>query len=226
MSQRKNTRKSPKNMQPLLVEEDYVDRRSQNPNVGLKPGLKFPMPFQSVQVINQKFRFVVSSAIGTQTFMASDLFKLLTFSTAANTGYCIPRALRFKYIEIWEPFEGVGVSTSLAGVFFYGTGATNTGTNDERYAISTAPDTPAHLLARPPKETLIGYWQNVASSLTMFDIRSLSVGATVDISLDYIGGFNQSASNLGPYTITAASAGLVGCHPPTTSLSAVGLNNM
>jgi len=211
---------------PVLVEDDGKDHQIVDPDRGLSPGFRQPQPFRSTQVTNSKIRFVVNTAITTYTWTAADFLRLHSFSTAANTGYGIARSIEFKYIEIWEPFQGTGMTTSVAGVSFYGTGATNTGTNDERFASSASPDYPGHLLSKPPKGTLIGAWQNVASSLTMFDIKNLSVGAFVDVCFNYLSGENQTASNLGSYIITAASAGLVGVHPPTTSLSAVGLNNM
>ncbi len=178
-------------------------------------------------MLNSKIRMIVSGGAPlTVTFNASDLLKIHTFTTAANTGYGIARAVRLKYVEIWEPFQGVGMNTSLAGIQFYGTGATNTGTNDERFCVAVGTNAPAHLLAYPPKETLVGWWQNVASSLVLFDLKNLEEGCIVDISFDYISGENQSSTNLGSYAVVAASAGLTGVHLPSTFLTAVGLNNL
>jgi hypothetical protein len=169
---------------------------------------------------------VSGTSLGTVTFRASDLLSIHTLATAANTGYGIARAVKLKYVEIWEPFQGTASITSVAGLTFYGTGATNTGTNDERYCVSVGPDAPAHLLAYPPVGTLIGYWQNYASSLVLFDLRNLEEGAVVDLCFDWISGENQTTINVGPYTITGGVIGAVGVHLPSTQLTAVGLNNL
>ncbi len=197
-----------------------------NPDEGMRPGFTFPRQFRAVPVLNSKIRMIVTGGAPlTVTFNASDLLKIHTVATAANTGYGMARAVRLKYVEIWEPFQGASMNTSLAGIQFYGTGATNTGTNDERFCVAVGTNTPAHLLAYPPKETLVGWWQNVASSLVLFDLKNLEEGCIVDISFDYISGENQTAINLGPYTISGGVLGAFGVHLPSTFLSAVGLNN-
>jgi len=159
--------------------------------------------------------------------MASDLLKIHCFATGATTGYGLARAVRLKYVEFWIPYQTATQDDSFAGIVFYGTGATNTGTNDERFAVGASYDKPAHLVARAPKNTLVGYWQNYQSSLTMFDLRNFPQGSTIDICFDWISGENQTGLNLGPFTIASGSSvGEVGIHPPSTSLAAIGLNNL
>lgn len=209
----------------VVVVDDGMDHGITDPNKGLACGFRQPQPFLATQVKSSKIRFLVNATIGTLTLNASDILKLHGFAVSATVGYGIARAIQFKYIELWEPYQGTASVASVAGVIFYGTGATNTGTNNERYASSASPDAPAHLLAKPPRGTLLGEWQNVASSLVICDIVNLSVGAFVDIAFNYISGENQTSANLN-FATSGLSAGQVGVHSPSALLSAVGLNNI
>ncbi len=225
-SRKQNTRRM--NSRRIMITEDSeLDLSSLNPDKGLRLGFKYPQPFRAVPVQNSKIRFNVLSNIVTLTIAAQDFLKLHCFATAASTGYGLARAIKLKAIELWVPFQTAAVDNSLGGIVFYGTGATNTGTNDERFAVGASYDKPAHLLAKPPGGTLVGYWQNYQSSLTMFDLRNIPQGSTIDFDFDWISGENQTAVNVGPFAITAGSSvGEVGVHPPSTSLSAIGLNNL
>ncbi len=211
----------------LIVEDNELDLSSANPDKGLRLGFKYPQPFRAVPVQNSKIRFNVLTNITVLAVAAQDFLKLHCFATAASTGYGIARAIKLRYVELWVPYQTAAVDTSLGGIVFYGTGATNTGTNDERFAVGASYDKPAHLVARPPTGTLVGFWQNYQSSLTMFDLRNIPQGSTIDFSFDWISGENQTGTNVGPFAITAGSSvGEVGVHPPSTSLSAIGLNNL
>lgn len=211
---------------PLLVEEDLKDMGARDPDLGLGRGFKNPQPFRSAPVGFMKLRFAVNTAIVTTTFGGANLLDLLCFSTAANTAFRTARACRLKYVEIWEPFLGPGLINSYAGVTFFGTGATNTGTNDERFAVSSGPDMPAHLLAMVPKDTVVGFWQNDASTLTLCTIQNLSIGAIVDVAFDWIPRQNVASTSAVSTAVTVAGAGQLAVHPWVTSLSGVGLNNI
>ncbi len=167
---------------------------------------------------------VVNQAFTTVTWNASDLLHVHCMATSATVGYGFARAVKLKYVELWEPNQGTGQFTSLAGIIFYGTGATNTGTNDERFAVSVGSNDPAHLLAYPPAGTLLGAWQNYQSSLVLFDLKNMEVGTIVDISFDWLSGENQNTTNT-TFSITGGTLGVCGVHLPSTSLTAVGLNN-
>ncbi len=210
-----------------ITEDSELDLSSLRPDKGLRLGFKYPQPFRAVPVQSSKIRFNVISSIATLTIMAQDILKLHCFATGATTGYGLARAILLKSVELWVPFQTAAMTDTLGGIVFYGTGATNTGTNDERFAVGASYDKPAHLVAKPPRGTLVGYWQNYQSSLTMFDLRNLPLGSIVDLSFDWISGENQTGTNVGPFSISAGSSvGEVGVHPPSASLSAVGLNNL
>jgi len=211
----------------MITEDSELDLSSLNPDKGLRLGFKYPQPFRAVPVQSSKIRFNVLTAFATQTILAQDLLKLHCFATATSTGYGLARAIKLKAVELWIPFQTAPMADSLGGIIFYGTGATNTGTNDERFAVGASYDKPAHLLAHPPRGTLVGYWQNYQSSLTMFDLRNIPQGSTIDIDFDWISGENQTGVNVGPFSIASGSSvGEVGVHPPSVNLSAIGLNNL
>ncbi len=150
----------------------------------------------------------------------------MCFSTAANTGYSKLSCVRLKYVELWEPYQGVGTLTSLAGVEYEGSGGTNTGINLQFFGGAVAPDQPTHIFAPAPSNTLIGYWQQKTSSSTAFTLKNLDVGTIVDIAMDYILSDTDTTASLGPFAIVAASAGLTGIHPVNTNFVGVGVNTM
>ncbi len=210
---------------PLIVRESARDI-IRNPDAGLARNLLKPTQYAVVPTLFRKIRFMCTVAIASQIISFQDLIKMQVFSTAANTGYAKVNAVRLRYVELWEPFQGGGQSTSVAGLTFEGSGGTNTGINRNFYAESVAPDYPSHLYATPPSDTLIGAWQQKTSTSNAFTLKNLDVGTTVDIAFDYQYCDDDATASLGPYTIVAASAGLNGIHSPTTSLVAQGLNNM
>ncbi len=203
-----------------------IENETSGPDAGIAPGKLRPLPFRSSQVEVFKLRLVASGAIALQTFNAQDILRILTFTTSSTQGYAFASSIRLSYVEMWEPMQSPPSTTSLAGIRFYGTSGTNTGTNDERFCVSAAPDYPSHLVGRPPKGTLQSFWQNTSSSLVMFDLLNIDQGTIIDICFRYYNGVNQSAVNLGPYAITASGAGITGVHLPNVLLSGVGLNNV
>jgi hypothetical protein len=168
---------------------------------------------------------LVSTAFTVETITAATILNFMAFATGATTAYRVARAVKLKYIELWEPYQGVGQITSVAGVEMYGTGATNTGTNDERFASSATPDAPGHLLVRPPKGTLIGYWQNEASTLTYCDIKNCEVGTVIDFAFLWSGRDNDTSTSAVTVSVSGLSAGMMGITRPSTKWSAVGYNN-
>ncbi len=227
-SRRGNTRqRRPNNSEanPLIIRSTEKDVRM-SANAGMQPNLRVPLPFPSSPVHNRKFRFITNAAVATQAFTFSDLMKLMCFSTAVNTGYGMIACCRLRYVELWEPYQGVGTLTSLAGIVYEGSGGTNTGINLQFYGGAVAPDQPTHIYAPTPRNTLIGDWQQKTSSSTAFTLKNLDTGTIVDISMDFIKSDTDTVSAVGPFTISAASAGLTGIHPPSTSFVGVGLNTM
>ncbi len=211
----------------MIQTDTDLDLQAADPNKGLRPGFYIPKPFESVQVKFQKIRFLINSPLASPTTItASTILRFLSLSTTTTVGYSALKAIRFRYIELWEPYQTTtNPLDSFAGVKFYGTGATNTGTDLTLYASGATPDKPAHLLAHAPKGTLVGFWQNSASSLTICDVSNCSAGAYVDIAFDYIGNEANATTSLGPYAISAASAGLMGIVRPASTWTALGLNN-
>ncbi len=210
---------------PIITRFTEKDVRN-SAYAGLQPNLRVPLPFPAGQVKFRKFRFITNAAIATSTWAFADLMRLMCFSTAVNTGYSKLACVRLKYVELWEPYQGVGTLTSLAGIVYEGSGGTNTGINLQFFGSAVSPDQPTHIYAPTPRNTLIGDWQQVTSTSNAFTLRTLDTGTVVDIAMDYIEKDTDNTASLGPFTISAASAGLTGIHPPATTFVGVGVNTM
>ncbi len=210
---------------PLIIRDSEKDVQ-QSQYAGLQRNLRVPHPFPMSPVQFRKFRFITNAAIASQVWQFSDLIKLMCFSTAVNTGYSKLECVALHYVELWEPYQGTGTLTSLAGIEYEGSGGTNTGINLQFFGSSVSPDSPTHIFAPYPKKTLIGWWQQKTSSSSAFTLKNLDTGTVIDVAMSYILSDTDSVASLGPFTITAASAGLTGIHPPSTSFVGVGVNNM
>jgi hypothetical protein len=212
--------------QPLVVTDENRDV-VRSPNEGLTFGLIRPLQFITTPAHFRKIRFFVKSvAINSLAVTFQDLLKLMVFSTAVNTGYSRLDCIRLRYVEFWEPFQGTAGITSTAGLVWEGSGGTNTGINRSIFATSSAPDQPAHVFSKPPSDTLIGAWMQKTSTSTAFTLNNLDVGTVFDIAFDYILGDNDTTVGIGPIVLVAAAAGISGIHPFSTSLVALGVNNM
>jgi len=209
---------------PMVVRESIHDSL-RNPDVGLARNLTQPMQFAVVPTDFRKIRFLAQNTIASQTFSFQDLIKMRCFSTAVNTAYAKVSAVKLKYVEVWEPFQGLSTA-NVAGITWEGSGGTNTGINRNFYVESAGPDKYSHLYSTPPSDTLIGYWQQKTSTSTAFILKNLSLGTIVDIAFDYQEADDDAVASLGPFVVVAAAAGLNGIHSPTTLLVAQGLNNM
>ncbi len=198
-----------------------------DPNAGLGRGYLIPKAFQAQQTCSQKVRFIIGAAgVSSYTFLALDLIKMLCFSTALNTLYPLAKAVKLKYIEMWEAFDGSTLSNNTIGFIYYGVAGTNTGTNRAYFDTSASTSRPAHVYAPAPKDTVLSFWQNSATGLTFGDFRGLNPGTTVDICFDWISNGDFASAATVSFAGTAASAGLVGIHPMTSAFAAVGWNNM
>ncbi len=220
------SRRAPNNnKQPLVVREDDEDE-VRNPDAGLRRNLLRPLPFIVTPARFRKLRFLVTQTITSETISFQELLRMMTFSTSLNTGYSLLDCIRLRYVEIWEPYQGTAVITGTAGIVWEGSGGTNTGINRSIFGVSPAPDMPSHIYAKTPSDTLIGFWHQKSSASNAFTLNFCEAGSVIDIAFDYIIGDNDTTVGIGPYTIVAASAGITGIHPPSTSLVAVGLNNV
>lgn len=193
-----------------------------SPDVGLRPGFKNPMPFSVQPIMFRKLRFTVAGAVATQAYTASNILDFLCMSTAANVAYRIARSVRLKYVEIWEPFNGVGNITNVSLKWDIPTTANLPMNSTTIYASSSGPDYPAHLFCRPSRDTYADWWHNASDTGPMFTLLSLNAGAIVDIAFDYVtyetGNSTQTSTG-----VTVAAGGFNAIHSPNASITALGL---
>jgi hypothetical protein len=192
---------------------------------GMRPGYVTPKPFDVTPTVNRKLRFIVAAAVASQAFTVPNLLDLLCMTVANNSAYRIARAVRLKYVEIWEPFNGVGVITNV-GLRWDVPTTGNIGpiNSTTLYASSSGPDYPAHLLARPPSGSYQDWWHNAGDSGPLLTMFSLNAGCIVDISYDYV--TYESGNSTAVTTAVTTGANFPGynaIHFPNTNITALGL---
>lgn len=202
--------------------DNDMDMTVRNPMDGYRVGFKTPKPFSVQPCLFRKLRFTVGGAVATQAYDASNILDFLCMSTGVNVAYRIARAVRLKYVEIWEPFNGVGAITNVALKWDIPTTANLPMTSETIYASASAPDYPAHLVARPYPGTYQDWWHNALDTGPMFTLLSLNQGAIVDIGFDYVT-YETGNSTQTSTAVVVAAAGFNAIHSPNASITALGL---
>jgi hypothetical protein len=136
---------------------------------------------------------VLSAAIASQAFTASAMFHSLAQTFSNTVGYGEVRAMKLSYVEIWEPSKSLcaGVLTNSGLRWDFPTSAilpTFSKMTHEMmtHKSSVTPDAPAHLLARPPRDTYPARWFHATDEGPLFTLLLLSANAIVDIAFDWV----------------------------------------
>jgi hypothetical protein len=219
---KQRVRRKPKNSSKRGMERDLPSDRM----AGLAAGFRVPKPFDVTPIYFRKIRFVLSAAIAAQGFTASSLLDLQVQTFSLNVGYRIARSIRLKYVEIWEPFNGVGAGVlTNSGIRWDIPTTANLPTSSmTSYASSVMPDAPAHLLTRPASDTYADWWHNAADNGPMFTLLSLSANAIVDIAFLWVS-YESGNSTVSSTAINAAIGfpGFNAIHSPNVNMTALGL---
>ncbi len=117
--------------------------------------------------------------------------------------YPIARALRIRKIEVWAP---TGTSTTPSILELTWTGSVN-GPAKSVSDVSVNVSKPAHIVTRPPKDSLCSFWVN--QSATPYSLFSLACpsGSVVDIVLQWTQKDDSTPGTV--VVVTGATAGLV-----------------
>jgi len=159
--------------------------RKQNP-------IPRPPQFNSNVVKHHKFRFLASSAVANVTITNFNVLAALGgVGTVANSTITqFNKSFRIKSIEIWTPPASQGASATCAVEWLAPANSPNWEVSDS----SMNPTYPAHILARPPPNSLASFWNAVSTSQNMFEITA-SGGSIVDLVVDYIEDDQEAANN-------------------------------
>jgi hypothetical protein len=219
---KQRVRRKPKISSKRGMEKDFPSDRT----AGLAAGFRVPKPFIVTPIYFRKIRFVLSAAIASQAFTASTMLDLQLQTFSNTVGYRIARAIKLKYVEIWEPFNGVGAGVlTNSGLRWDVPTTANLPTSSETlYASSVMPDAPAHLLARPTRDTYPDWWHNAADNGPMFTLLSLSANAIVDIAFLWV--TYESGNSTASTTAINGAIGFPGynaIHSPNVNMTALGL---
>jgi len=152
-----------------------------------------PPQIRSNPQMRHKFRFSSGSA-GAGTYIITNNDVLLacgTICTVTNSSVtAIFSSFRIRSVEVWGGFTGSAPS-GPSTVAVNWNGAPIFVANAEVSDTSVSPAYPAHIVARPPKNTNASFWQT-ASSNSLFDLIVPS-NAMVDLEVDLIMSDNQDS---------------------------------
>jgi hypothetical protein len=160
----------------------------------IEPSMRLihPPQIRSNPQMRHKYRFSVGSA-GTYVITNSDvLLACGTICTVTNsTVAAIFSSFRIRSIEVWGGFVGSSTANSPVTVACNWNGAPVFVANAEVSDTSVSAAYPAHIVARPPKNTNASFWQT-ASTNSLFDLV-VPTNAMIDLEVDLIMSDNQDA---------------------------------
>jgi hypothetical protein len=164
---------------------------------------------------SHRFRFNASSPLDD---VAITTFQVLgaaggICSVVNNSVSYINRSMKIKSIEIWSPTSTSTTSATCSVNWQGGTNAPNVEVSD----TSINQSRPAHIMTRPPVNSLASFWA-IGGGTTVFKI-SCPGGSIIDIQLSLIEVDQSAASNTA--TITTGTLGALyylALDGPTTNL--------
>jgi len=167
-------------------------RSSKRARIDPSMRLIHPPQIRSNPQLRHKYRFAVGSA-GTYIITNSDVLLacgvICTTANSVVTG--IFSSFRIRSIEVWGGFVGSSTSNAPTTVAVNWNGAPIFVANAEVSDTSVSSAYPAHIVARPPKNTNASFWQT-ASSNSLFDLV-VPTNAMIDLEVDLIMSDNQDA---------------------------------
>jgi hypothetical protein len=148
---------------------------------------------------NVRLRFTSVAAVIRNSVSWADLTDLFVVAQTAVLGSKLFNFVKIKYVEIWD--DDVIGSTATVSITFDNTEG-NQADPRKVYSDTSMGVEPAHVLARPNKDSLASKW-HLSNANNAFEI-TVTAGAIIDVGLSFR---NQSG------TAVAVQNALVGATP-------------
>jgi hypothetical protein len=178
------------------------NQRKQRRNLQLVRGTPSIPQFNSRTTVTRTFRFVATAAIA-QNYGSSSLMSVPGMMAASATDlYNIARQAKINRVEVWAP-TGTSSTPSTVSLNWIGTGRVSA---REVSDISINVSEPAHISAKPGKDSLAADWFDLTTALDFFSVIT-PIGSVMDINLTYV--LNDSTVVPTVVTVTGATIGLM-----------------
>lgn len=134
-------------------------------------------------VKSHRYRYLASSAIVAVGIQDVHVQRALGgICTVANTTVAVSvKSFKLNKIEIWAPTSTSTTPTTVSVEWL----GQNNSPNLEHSDTSINVSRPAHLITRPPRNSLASFWQNSAGGTALFVLNCPS-GSIIDISVNMI----------------------------------------
>jgi len=130
----------------------------------------------------QTIRFIVQpGAGGNYTITANNIADLVCYAKGSSYPYRLTDRFRIRKVELWSPPAADG-GPNVLGFQFVGNTQATSDNQVFMQDVSLGSDRPAHLVARPPKNTSHGNWQ-IGSPSIAFQMY-VAAGTVIDLTLD------------------------------------------
>ncbi len=147
-------------------------------------------------ICSHRYRFAASGAYSGAITCAQVLQSLGVMGTVVNTtASLLFKCFRLKKLELWAPPPSQGSTVTISVEWLGSSNSPNREDSDTHVSVSR----PAHLVCKPPPESLAKFWQ-VFTGTTLFNIVA-PVGTIIDMSVDMIMVDQTTASS----TVAAAT---------------------
>jgi len=162
--------------------------------------LSKPPQISSNVIVRHKFRFTNTGTTSAIPIYTTELISAMgcmgTVTNSTVTAFFL--SARLIKVEAWA---NTSASNASAGVLLkWGSNNNYTGTR-EVSDLTNNPSAPAHIIARPPKESMPAFWFNAQSSFNIFTI-GIAPGGIIDVSLEGV----LSDQDLAPLSVAVATA--------------------
>jgi hypothetical protein len=168
-----------------------------------------PPQIKVIPIYTRLIRYRVTSTISQETFTNNHLVRGIggIVATSATSAVPICAAVKLLKVEAWAPITTLGTNTSVA--LQWDTSGANgdfAGPSDIITDSSMDPSRPAHIVTKPPRQTLCGFWKSGAVSDTdRMLLFSAITGTIVDFTVQYT--LNDGLGQNAALVIAAGSAG-------------------
>jgi len=161
-------------------------RTGNNRELILADSTSFPKTLSCIAVRHGKIRFRSSGTVVSRDIYRRDLLNLIfTCPNGLFTGLSIIGSILLRKVEVWSmplPGDLTNYVTSVNVTMESANGPFN------RKTDTGNPNTPAHVVMVPPRNSLASFWSGPTSTLseTLFNIDSTSpVSTIVDVEFDF-----------------------------------------
>jgi hypothetical protein len=160
------------------------------------------MQLSSNVIKKHKFRFLASSALANVDITTLHVLGVAGgLGTVANSTITLfNKSFKISKVEMWAPPPSQG-STATVSLEWLGSGVNSPNREVSDTSMSTA--FPAHLVTKPPAQSLASFWTTVnAGSATNIFRLNCPAGTVVDLSLQLI----ENDQELANVTVTVVTA--------------------